>query len=173
MKQLLHFLLFLMVSAAGLNQARGRNVVLEWNPSVSADVAGYYVYYGTASSNYSCKLDAGNASSITISNLACGITYYFAATAYDANGNESAFSSEITFVADGVLTLRCGSNPGDLPVIAFPVEPGRWYEVQATIDMQNWSSIWQSDVAVTNAWLQFTDPCASSFPSRFYRLVAH
>lgn len=173
MKQWLFFLLVLIVGLAGLDKALGRNIVLEWNPSVSPDAAGYYVYYGTSSGSYTCKIDAGNATSMTISNLSCGITYYFAATAYDTNGGESAFSSEVSFVADGVLTMTSGSNPGAPGAIQFPVEPGHWYEVQATADMQNWNCIWQSDVAASNVWTQFTDPDASCFPSRFYRLVVH
>jgi hypothetical protein len=158
-------------SLIGAGTVSARNIVLDWNPSASASVAGYHVYYGTASGSYTAKIEASNATSLTISNLDCGVTYYFAATAYDTNGNESAYSSEISFVPSGTLTLSAGA--GNPAVMQFPVEPGYSYEIQATTDLKNWTSLWQSTVAVTNVWMQFTDTNAAAFASRFYRLVWH
>jgi hypothetical protein len=60
-----------------------------------ADLAGYHVYYGTASKLYREMVDVGNAETYTISNLVPG-TYYFAVTAYDTAGNETDFSEEVT-----------------------------------------------------------------------------
>jgi hypothetical protein len=173
MSQKFYFLLVMLACLAGVEKACGRNIILNWDASASPNVTGYNVYYGTTSGTYSYKVDAGNATSVTISNLACGVTYYFAATAYDANGDESQFSSEVSFVAAGILKMTVGANSGGPPAIQFPAEPGHWYEIQATTDFNNWSSIWQSDVAVSNVWMQFTDPNAGQFTSRFYRLVLH
>ena len=165
---------------AGLVSAVARSVELDWNASSSPDVAGYNVYYGTTSGNYSHKVDAGNAVSVTISNLNAGATYFFAATAYDTNGNESAYSSEVSFIVPGLLTMSRGAAAltqslglPAAPVMQFPVEPGHWYEVQATTDFHTWTTIWQTGVAVSNVWLQFSDPDARLFQSRFYRLVLH
>ena len=165
---------------AGLANATARNVELDWNASSSPNVAGYHVYYGTTSGNYSHKVDAGDAISVTISNLTAGATYFFAATAYDTNGNESAYSSEVSFIVPGILTMSQAAPPASqslglpaAPLIQFPVEPGHWYEVQATTDFNTWTTIWQTSVAVSNVWLQFSDPDARLFPSRFYRLVLH
>jgi hypothetical protein len=58
-------------------------------------------------------------------------------------------------------------------IITFPVAPGQWYEVQASVDLQTWSTIYQTEVASSNATLQFSDTNSSAFPSRFYRLVLH
>lgn len=58
-------------------------------------VAGYKVYYGTASKTYTSTINAGTATSYTVSNLPPG-TYYFVVTAYDASGNESTYSNEAT-----------------------------------------------------------------------------
>lgn len=66
-----------------------------------------------------------------------------------------------------------GTNAGDPALIQFPVEPGHWYEVQATTDLQSWTTVWQTDVADANVWLQFADPEAGAFSSQFYRLVLH
>ena len=59
---------------------------------------GYRVYWGTSSRTYNQALGNGmpvNAgTSHVLANLPAGRTYYFAVTARDANGTESAFSDE-------------------------------------------------------------------------------
>jgi hypothetical protein len=72
-------------------------VNLAWDPNNEADLAGYKVYYGAASRNYSFNMDVGNHTSCAISGLEEGKTYYFAATAYDGSGNESGFSQEVVY----------------------------------------------------------------------------
>jgi len=57
------------------------------------DLAGYNMYYGKSSGNYSLRIDVGNVTTYKVNNLSRG-TYYFAVTAYDREGNESAFSNE-------------------------------------------------------------------------------
>ncbi len=109
--------------------------------------------------------------SATVSNLTAGVTYYFAATAVPVSGFESGLSNEATYIVPGCLTLSKGTNAGDPMLIRFPVASGQGYEVQATTDFQTWTNIWQTGVATSNAWVQFTDPNAGSFSSRFYRLV--
>ncbi len=73
---------------------------LSWAPSPSADTVGYRVYYGTTRGNYlqarGAGVNAGSATQYTASGLNTGQTYYFAVTAYDAAGNESGFSSEVS-----------------------------------------------------------------------------
>jgi hypothetical protein len=59
-------------------------------------LAGYRIYYGTTSpldKSTSLSIDVGTDTSFTLSGLDAG-TYFFAATAYDAMGNESALSEE-------------------------------------------------------------------------------
>lgn len=73
------------------------NVTLGWNPSVDPTAVGYAVYYGTNSGVYSSRVDAGANTTTTISNLEGGVTYYFAAVAYNTNKVESAFSNEISY----------------------------------------------------------------------------
>jgi len=60
------------------------------------DLAGYKVYSGVSSRNYSQNTDVGNVTSYTATNLSGGTTYYFAVTAYDTSGNQSSFSNELT-----------------------------------------------------------------------------
>lgn len=168
-----HVFYILLALLVGLDCAGAANVSLGWNPSSDTNVAGYNIYYGTASGDYASEVAVGNVSVITISNLTCGTTYYFAATAVDSTGDESSFSNEATFIVPGILTLSAGTNPGDPMLIQFPAEPSHWYEVQASVDLQSWTTIWQTDVETANDWVQFSDPDAGAFPSRFYRLVLH
>lgn len=77
---------------------------INWNMNSESDLAGYIVYYGTASRTYSLMSTSvglsGDGSTGTpskiISGLLDGVTYYFGVTAYDATGNESTFSGEVT-----------------------------------------------------------------------------
>ena len=73
-------------------------VSLAWDPSPDPSVIGYKVYYGVASRSYTNSVAAGNVTTFTVSNLMAGTTYYFAATAYDTNGIESDYSSEVSAV---------------------------------------------------------------------------
>lgn len=76
---------------------------INWNMNSESDLAGYIVYYGTASRTYSAMSTSiglsGDGSTGTpskiISGLLDGTTYYFGVTAYDATGNESTFSGEV------------------------------------------------------------------------------
>jgi len=71
-------------------------VTLAWDPNTETDLAGYKLYYGTSSGSYPSSVDVGNLTSYTLSGLLEGRTYYFAATAYDLNVNESGFSNEVS-----------------------------------------------------------------------------
>ncbi len=163
----------LLTLSACLGSATAADVSLHWNPSSDPSVVGYNIYYGKTSGDYTSMVTIGNVSVITISNLTCGVTYYFAATAFDASENESGFSNEATFIVPGTLTLSSGSNPGDPLLIKFPVAPSHWYEVQASTNLQSWTTIWQTGVSTSNALVQYSDPNAGKFSSRFYRLVLH
>jgi hypothetical protein len=77
--------------------ASAGQVTLAWDMNSEPNVMGYKIYYGTASRNYDWFIDVGNVTSITITDLPNGSTYYFAATAYD-NSNppiESTHSDEV------------------------------------------------------------------------------
>src|SRR5271170_2765241 len=72
------------------------NVTLTWNPSADPTVADYNIYYLVAHSTYWVahsthinKVSAGQATSVTISNLLGGVTYDFSATTVDTFGVES------------------------------------------------------------------------------------
>ncbi len=80
----------------------GKFVTLSWDPPTTnadgtplADLAGFRIYYGLASRNYSWVIDVGNVTTYKIENLSPN-TYYFAVTAYDTSGNESDYSNEVS-----------------------------------------------------------------------------
>ncbi|MEE4263248.1 MAG: fibronectin type III domain-containing protein, partial [Desulfobacteraceae bacterium] len=79
-------------------------MTLAWDRSQEPNIAGYRVYYGTTSRHYTTMRSAGNNTTCTISNLEPGLTYYFAVTAYDTSGNESAYSQEIPYTVPFVDT---------------------------------------------------------------------
>ena len=159
----------LLALLAGLDRAAAWNASLGWNASSFSGTAGYNIYYGTVNGVYTGKVNVGNVTSATISNLTAGITYYFAATTLDSNGNESAFSNETSYIVPGILTMS-GTAPGH---IQFPVESSHWYEVQASTNLQSWATVWQTGVSTSNSWVQFNDPNTGAFSRRFYRLVLH
>jgi hypothetical protein len=72
-----------------------QSATLAWDPSVpSTNVAGYFLYYGGATGRYTNRFDVGLPTSGVVSNLVAGTTYYFAVTAHDSSGLESAYSNE-------------------------------------------------------------------------------
>jgi hypothetical protein len=77
-------------------EAHAVGCTLAWDPNTEPDLAGYKVYYGKSSGIYSNMIDVGNQTHCEAPNLVDGQTYYFSVTAYDIDGNESAFSEEIS-----------------------------------------------------------------------------
>ncbi len=90
---------FLLIPFLPLSNVHSAQVTLAWDPNTEPDLAGYRVHYGTASRSYQAHLDAGLNTTYTVSNLPDGGSYFFAVTAYDSSGNESAYSGEVSYSA--------------------------------------------------------------------------
>ena len=91
-------LLFILVLPLFFSQkACAANVTLEWDPNPEPDIAGYEIYYGFSSRNYSKMIDVGRYTSCTIGDLELGVTYYLAAKAYNTSGYRSDYSDEVRF----------------------------------------------------------------------------
>ena len=103
------------------------DLTLGWNTSTDPAVAGYRVYYGTASGNYTSTVDAGPSTEVTVSGLAPGTTYYFAVLDYDHSANQSAFSPEVVYTIPGeAVVFQITSQPASQTVasgvtVAFDV----------------------------------------------------
>jgi hypothetical protein len=80
-------------------------VTLAWDPSPGTNViANYNLYFGVASATYTNVVSAGTNTTISVSNLVEGATYYFAATAVDSYGLESDYSTEVSTLIPVKLT---------------------------------------------------------------------
>jgi len=134
-------------------------------------VAGYNIYYGGASGVYTNKTSVGLVTSLTISNLISGTTYYFAATTYSAAGAESALSSEVAYTvpapSPGVQLMVTLANQFVLTVTG-PF--GHTYEILATQDFKTWTVIGTVIQGITGS-IHFIDLNAANFNRRFYRTL--
>ena len=143
--------------------------MLVWNPSVSANVVGYKVYYGTASGVYTNAVTVSASENATITGLVGGTTYYFAATTVDASGVESAYSNEIQY-RPGVPHIRARTMWNGLFTLTVSGTTGHTYEIEATQDLTNWTIIGIVTVGAAGT-LDFTDTDTARFPQRFYRIL--
>jgi hypothetical protein len=75
-------------------------VMLAWDPNAEPDLSGYELHYGVSSGEYTASVDAGDATSCTITGLARNTTYYIAATAYNTAGLSSDYSNEVVFATN-------------------------------------------------------------------------
>jgi hypothetical protein len=91
MRRLLLLLVLITASAA-----RAGSIPVAWDPVTDADLAGYRVFWGTASGVYTQQQDFAVATSTSISNLTDCTNYFFAVKARDAAGNlSSSYSTEL------------------------------------------------------------------------------
>jgi hypothetical protein len=150
----------------------GQSVSLSWNTNAGAAPAGYALYRGTSTGNYTTRIDVGTNTTVTLTGLKEGQTNFFAVAAYNAARVEGAPSPEIVYLVPGLarLTPPKSGNPAS---ISFPAAIGHWYEVQASVNLTTWSTIWQSSSSTSNAWMTFQDPQSATFSKRFYRVVMH
>jgi hypothetical protein len=87
-----------------------QSATLNWDPSTNPNVAGYKIYYGTLSHDYTNAVTVGNMTNATITGLLEGTIYFFAATTYDASGVESGFSNEASYAVPGDPTTSTNST---------------------------------------------------------------
>jgi hypothetical protein len=131
MKRLLSVLMLLGVLVAPVLAG---NIPLAWDASTSSGVTGYKIYYGSATGVYPNVKVVGNVTTYTLTGLVDG-SYFIVATAFDANGNESAYSNEVSTV------LKTINPPGNMkrvvPTTAtlfIPVPDGKEAKVALRYD---------------------------------------
>ena len=97
---------------------RANDLTVTWDPPTTntdgtplVNLAGYRVYYGTASLIYSSTVDVGLAIETTVTNLQPGLTYFFAVSDYNSEGGESVRSDELSWIS---------------PPLASPVDHFTW-----------------------------------------------
>ena len=146
-----------------------QTAALAWN-APSSGAAGYYVHCGTNSGVYTSMFDAGTNTAVNVSGLKEGQTNYFMVVGYNSARILGTPSPEISYLAPGCL--RLGARPStNGAALSFPVAVGHPYSVQASTDLQTWTTLWQSGSSTSNAWVSYFDAQASAYPERFYRLL--
>ena len=112
-----------------------QSVTLAWDANTELDVAGYRLYYGTASRSYDHSIDVQNVTTNAVGDLQEGTTYFFAVSAYNTSGLESDFSNEVSYTATNappagwVPTIVSVSHYGSGVVLTWTSEPGQTYRV--------------------------------------------
>ena len=85
-------------SSASSSTPKTANATVSWNANTESDLAGYRIYVGTRSGSYGFvgPFEVTKSTSFTVPNLPLGATYFFAVSAFDKSGNESAKSAEVS-----------------------------------------------------------------------------
>ncbi len=128
-----YFFYMLLLVFSALSAARnvsGASVTLTWDRNQEPDIAGYKVYWGTASRTYSDSATINDTANnpptrtYTIDGLDIGTTYYIAIKAFDLAGQESIYSDEASIDIPG------GGDDGD-----GEVSWDDWYETQEVLEI--------------------------------------
>ena len=119
MKKLTHLkwpflILVSFICVLELNSAFAAQIKLAWDPDTVPYLAGYKMYYGTASRSYGTPIDVGNVTQYTLTGLTARKTYFVAVTAYGSSNNQSGYSNEVSGVA---------TNPAPVQVIPPTTPP--------------------------------------------------
>ncbi|MCC6544433.1 MAG: fibronectin type III domain-containing protein, partial [Nitrospirae bacterium] len=128
-----------VISIGATNSARAGQAILTWDPPTTnsdgsplTDLAGYKVYYGTTSGNYSTVMDVSNVTSYTVYGLFDNTTYYFATTAYNTSSIESAYSGEVAKTTAGTSNITAALPDTTPPTGTITINNGDPYATSAS-----------------------------------------
>ena len=113
-------LLLLILSTNGF----AAPITLAWDAVSDPDLAGYKIYYGYGSRQYSVNVKVGNSTTAKLSGLDEAQIYYLTVTAYDTSGNESGFSNEVKYDLDAHDTDKDGLSDWD-EISLYKTDPDR------------------------------------------------
>ena len=162
LRRLVSLLALLVGLAQGPNALDAAEVALAWDPSPDEWVTGYAIHYGTTSGVHPVRVDVGNVTNAVIDGLQPGVTYYFVATAYTADGLESDPSNEVSYTVPNPQPDPTNAPPsvnagpdqtvrlpsvlaltGQVSDDGLPSEPGQltvWWELVSGPGGVNWST---------------------------------
>ncbi|HPX49375.1 MAG TPA: fibronectin type III domain-containing protein [Deltaproteobacteria bacterium] len=146
--------ILIIISFLILSPAMGfaASVVVSWNANTESDLAGYIVYYGTRSGNYTASVDTGNVTRYQFNNVQTGVTYYVAVSAYDTSGNESELSDEASIYVSSsptqvkptisLLSPQNGARVSSNPLFSWSGSGMVRYKVLASLDNRTYYTIY-------------------------------
>ena len=148
----LHLFVFLSLMLIAVASASAETTTISWDANTEPDIAGYLVAYGTASRSYSSEVNVPGASttSVEISGLEAGKTYYFAVRAVDLAGQLSDYSDEVT---------RTFALPNVAPAASFTTSPDTGI---APAQIAFTSTSTDSDGSITSTQWDFGDGTSAS-----------
>ena len=104
------------------------SVTVRWDANSESDLAGYRIYYGSASRSYSDSITVGLTTSYVL-NLSPNKVYFLAVKAYDQSDNLSEFSNEVVLSTSPVQPeINCDINEDGL------VDLNDWLAFNASFD---------------------------------------
>jgi Fibronectin type III domain len=117
----------------------GTTVTLAWDPDPFPNLAGYRLYYGTSSGDYSQKIEVGSSTTVSVPNLTEGETYFFAVTAYNMAAVESRPSNQISYTVPFSSPAAAGGKASSRPVPAASATPPMPTAKPAPVAYRSWS----------------------------------
>lgn len=129
-KILLVMILAWVLTLANYTLCFADNVILSWDANTESTLAGYKVYYkadvatmpfdGIGAVEGASPIDVHNQTSAVVSGLDPSKTYYFAITAYNTSGVESAYSSIVT-ILESLAPTTAVSSPSNNAAVSGTV----------------------------------------------------
>jgi Fibronectin type III domain len=86
----------IVLALAWTRVSESATLTLAWDQSTDPNVAGYVLSWGTQSGVYGSQANVGNQSLVQVGGLADGTNYYFVVSAYNAAGQLSLPSAEVS-----------------------------------------------------------------------------
>jgi len=141
-------LLALTLGLLPISHAYSGEVALVWDPNAEPDLVGYRVHYGSSSGVYESSVEVGMQTTCVVGSLEEARTYYFAATAYDIEGNESDYSEELAHMIAPVDSDGDGiSDNGEVNIYGTDPEDEDTDEdgMNDGDELQFWGEDWATD----------------------------
>jgi len=150
------------------------SVTLAWERNPEPGVAGYKIYWGEVSRQYTQVLDVDDTPSAVLNHLEAGKTYHFAVTAYNEALQESVFSQEVvvsTTPTDPVAPdpsgrlVRFEAESGQLgaPMAVFNGPAESWVDTSSYSQLGWTRSTFEIPVASDyHIWCRVKAPTASN-----------
>jgi chitinase len=148
---------------------------LAWNPNPESDVVGYRVHVGVASRQYLLSLPTQipsiDVDSSLLSSLPIGSTFYFAVTAVNSAGLESAYSEEVSSAPEPTGPTVAGRLNTSALVLTVSTLPGATVAFESSTDLTNWA-FYVNRTANSQGVATLSQPRSSMLPKRFFRVRA-